>query len=64
MHPHYFLEIYEDHLIDWDSEEPPYEAFHKIGEIEITGKTGDQVGQIIEEQEKQGNECKFKRRES
>lgn len=53
MHPHYYLDIYH---IGQESHDP-------IKEIEITDKTADELEQIFEEEETNGNEWRFKRRE-
>ncbi|GAH36206.1 unnamed protein product [marine sediment metagenome] len=51
MQPHYFLDIYH---IGQQSHDP-------INEIEITDKTADELEEIIEKQEAQGNEWRLKR---
>jgi len=51
MQPQYFLDIYR---IGQQSHDP-------IKEIEITGKTADELEEIFEEEETNGNEWRFKR---
>lgn len=54
-------EFFEDHLIDWDSQEPPYKALHKVAELDITNMTLDQLEKLFEIQERLGRTWKIKR---
>ena len=58
------LEFFEDYLIDWDSEEPCYQALHKVAEVDITNMTIPQLEKLFEIQKMLGRTWEIKRQTS